>query len=33
MTARELVEPIEIMAPPETQAGWDNSGFSVVAVS
>ena len=29
MTARELVEPIEIMAPPETQAGWDNSGFSV----
>lgn len=31
MKARELVAPIEEMAPPETQAGWDNSGFCVGA--
>ena len=29
ITAKELVEPIEIMAPPCTQSRWDNSGFSV----
>ena len=29
MKARELVAPIEEMAPPYTQAGWDNSGFSI----
>ena len=31
ITAKELVEPIEIMAPPCTQSRWDNSGFSVGA--
>lgn len=29
ITAKELVEPIEQMAPPGTQSRWDNSGFSV----
>lgn len=29
ITAKELVEPIEQMAPPGTQSSWDNSGFSV----
>lgn len=29
ITAKELVEPIEQMAPLGTQSCWDNSGFSV----
>lgn len=29
MIARELIAPIEKMAPPYTQQSWDNCGFSV----